>query len=146
MIILFLIHSQKNENRINPIYLRNKHLTTQSQLCHGVVDVMKPPVWDVTYERPYVSVQWKWSLGDYSNYTDLFAMSNSIGRKKGHYPYLSYIHLKKKYCNTLIFFSWQNCATQVFYYWQKCTQNSTGMLQIEHYVQKLKLNVIQFIS
>ena len=37
----------------------------------------------------------------------------------------------KKYCNTLIFFSWQHCATQVICYWQKFTQNSTGMLQIE---------------
>jgi len=32
MIILFLIHSQENENRINPIYLRNKQLTTQYYL------------------------------------------------------------------------------------------------------------------
>jgi len=41
------------------------------------------------------------------------------------------IYTWKKYCNTLIFFSWQNCATQVFSYWWTFTENSTGKLQIE---------------
>ena len=50
----------------------------------------------------------------------------------------------KKYCNTLIFFSSQICEMQVFYYWQKFTQECS---KLNHWhIEKLKFNVVQFIS